>query len=88
MQPSSAHFTDRIIRPGEQAFFDIIHSYNGYRTCYYRTLSVGSSTAPQREAYAKAREWMDTAISLVRPGRGTDENRPGVAGGDGLWLRQ
>ncbi|HUY42977.1 MAG TPA: Xaa-Pro peptidase family protein [Acidimicrobiales bacterium] len=71
--PHPHNFTDRIIRPGEQAFFDIIHSYNGYRTCYYRTLSVGSSTASQRDAYARARQWMDAAIDLVRPGIGTDE---------------
>jgi len=71
--PHPHNFTDRIIRPGDQAFFDIIHSYNGYRTCYYRTMSVGSSTAPQRDAYAKARAWMDAAIDLVRPGVGTDE---------------
>jgi Xaa-Pro dipeptidase len=71
--PHPHNFTDRIIRPGDQAFFDIIHSYNGYRTCYYRTLSVGSSTAPQRDAYTQAREWMDKAIDLVRPGIGTDQ---------------
>src|SRR5919112_1377677 len=71
--PHPHNFSDRIIRPGDQAFFDIIHSYNGYRTCYYRTLGVGSSTASQREAYTKAREWMDAAIAAVRPGVGTDE---------------
>jgi Xaa-Pro dipeptidase len=71
--PHPHNFTDRIIRPGDQAFFDIIHSYNGYRTCYYRTLAVGSSTAPQRDAYTQAREWMDKAIDLVRPGVGTDQ---------------
>ena len=70
--PHPHNFTDRIIRPGDQAFFDIIHSYNGYRTCYYRTMSVGSSTAVQRDAYTKAREWMDNAIDLVKPGVGTD----------------
>jgi Xaa-Pro aminopeptidase len=70
--PHPHNFTDRIIRPGDQAFFDIIHSYNGYRTCYYRTLSVGSSTAVQRDAYTKARLWMDNAIDLVKPGVGTD----------------
>ena len=56
------NFTDRIIRPGDQAFFDIIHSYMGYKTCYYRTFSVGMATPPQREAYGKAREWMDLVI--------------------------
>ncbi len=71
--PHPHNFTDRIIRPGEQAFFDIIHSFNGYRTCYYRTMSVGSSTSVQRDAYTQARLWMDRAIDLVRPGVGTDE---------------
>jgi Xaa-Pro dipeptidase len=71
--PHPHNFTDRLIRPGDQAFFDIIQSYNGYRTCYYRTFSVGSATASQRDAYTKAREWMDRAIDTVKPGVGTDE---------------
>jgi len=76
--PHPHNFSDKIIRPGDQAFFDIIHSFNGYRTCYYRTFSVGSSTPAQHDAYTKAREWMDAAIDKVGPGVGTDE----VAG---LW---
>jgi Xaa-Pro dipeptidase len=71
--PHPHNFSDRIIRPGDQAFFDIIHSYNGYRTCYYRTFSVGSATPAQRDAYTRAREWMDASIRAVRPGIGTDE---------------
>lgn len=71
--PHPHNFSDRIIRPGDQAFFDIIHSFNGYRTCYYRTFGVGSSTPSQRDAYTKAREWMDASIAAVRPGVGTDE---------------
>lgn len=71
--PHPHNFTDRIIRPGDQAFFDIIHSYNGYRTCYYRTFSVGSATNSQRDAYTKAREWMDAAINIVKVGVGTDD---------------
>ncbi|CAM3631314.1 Xaa-Pro peptidase family protein [Kibdelosporangium persicum] len=71
--PHPHNFSDRLIRPGDQAFFDIIQSYNGYRTCYYRTFSVGSATDPQRDAYRRAREWMDAAIQLVKPGVGTDE---------------
>jgi Xaa-Pro aminopeptidase len=71
--PHPHNFTDRIIRPGDQAFFDIIHSFNGYRTCYYRTFAVGSSTSSQRDAYTRAREWMDAAIATVRAGVGTDE---------------
>ena len=39
-------FSDRIIRPGDQAFFDIIHTFIGYKTCYYRTFVVGRRTTP------------------------------------------
>lgn len=71
--PHPHNFTDRLIRPGDQAFFDIIHSYNGYRTCYYRTFAVGSATASQRDAYKQAREWMDKGIDGLGAGVGTDE---------------
>src|SRR5439155_1409221 len=65
-------FSDRMIRPGDQAYFDIIHAFNGYRTCYYRTFAVGRATSSQRDAYTKAREWIDAAIDLVKPGTSTD----------------
>jgi Xaa-Pro aminopeptidase len=69
--PHPHNFSDRMVRPGDQAFFDIIQSFNGYRTCYYRTFGVGRATPPQRDAYTKAREWIDAAIALVRPGVST-----------------
>jgi Xaa-Pro dipeptidase len=71
--PHPHNFSDRLIRPGDQAYFDIIQSFNGYRTCYYRTFAVGRSTPAQRDAYARAREWIDTAIDIVRPGTTTDQ---------------
>jgi Xaa-Pro aminopeptidase len=70
--PHPHNFTDRIIRPGDQAFFDIIHSFNGYRTCYYRTFGVGSATPAQHDAYKQARAWMDAAIAAVKPGVSSD----------------
>jgi Xaa-Pro dipeptidase len=70
--PHPHNFTDRLVRPGDLAFFDILHAFNGYRTCYYRTLAVGRATTAQRDAYKKAREWLDTAIALVKPGVTTD----------------
>jgi Xaa-Pro dipeptidase len=66
-------FSDRLLRPGDQAFFDIIHSFMGYRTCYYRTFSVGYATQAQIDAYKQCREWLDLAIDLVRPGMTTDK---------------
>ncbi|HXZ76313.1 MAG TPA: Xaa-Pro peptidase family protein [Streptosporangiaceae bacterium] len=71
--PHPHNFSDRMIRPGEQAFFDIMHSFNGYRTCYYRTFSVGSSTPAQRDAYARASEWMQAALDAIKPGVSTDQ---------------
>ncbi|HZQ62130.1 MAG TPA: M24 family metallopeptidase [Casimicrobiaceae bacterium] len=70
--PHPHNFTDRLIRPGDQAFFDIIQSYMGYRTCYYRTFNVGMATAAQRDAYKTAREWMDRAIDMLKPGISSD----------------
>lgn len=61
-------FSDRMMRPGDTAYFDIIHSYMGYRTCYYRTLNIGTANAGQRDAYTRAREAIDAAIAEVRPG--------------------
>ena len=70
--PHPHNFTDRLIRPGDQAFFDILQSYMGYRTCYYRTFNVGRATPSQRDAYKKARHWIDSAIALIKPGQSTD----------------
>jgi Xaa-Pro aminopeptidase len=70
--PHPHNFTDRLIRPGDQAFFDIIMSFIGYHTCYYRTFNVGRATSAQISAYQKAREWMDAAIALIKPGVTTD----------------
>ena len=71
--PHPHNFTDRMYRPGDQAFFDVIQSYMGYRTCYYRTLNVGYSTPGQEDAYKRAREWIDGAIAMIRPGVTTDK---------------
>jgi Xaa-Pro aminopeptidase len=71
--PHPHTFSDRLIRPGDQAFFDIIHSFNGYRTCYYRTFVVGRATQAQRDAFKQTREWMDAALELVKPGVTTDQ---------------
>ncbi len=65
-------FSDRLIRPGDQAYFDIIHVLHGYRTCYYRTFGVGRATRGQYDAFRQSREWMDAAIDLVKPGVSTD----------------
>jgi Xaa-Pro aminopeptidase len=66
-------YTDRALRPGDPAYFDILHSYMGYRTCYYRTFAVGSASQALVDAYKRCRELLDRAIALVRPGVSTAE---------------
>lgn len=61
-------FTDRMLRPGDPAYFDLVHSYMGYRTCYYRTFAIGSATKPLVDAYKKCRDILDAAIDMIRPG--------------------
>src|ERR687887_2397936 len=61
-------FTDRMLRPGDPAYFDILHAYNGYRTCYYRTFAVGSASPAMIDAYRRCRDILDRAIAMIKPG--------------------
>ncbi len=61
-------FSDRVLRPGDPAFYDILHSYMGYRTCYYRTFAVGSASPAQVDAYKRCRYYLDAAINAIKPG--------------------
>jgi Xaa-Pro aminopeptidase len=61
-------YTDRVLRPGDPVYFDILHSYMGYRTCYYRTFVIGSASQAQVDAYKRCRDYLDEAISLIKPG--------------------
>ncbi len=61
-------FSDRALRPGDPAYFDILHSYNGYRTCYYRTFAIGSASQAMVDAYKRCRDILDVAINQIKPG--------------------
>jgi Xaa-Pro aminopeptidase len=61
-------FSDRALRPGDMLYFDIIHSFMGYKTCYYRTFNVGGASRAQRDAYKRTRYYIDAGLSEVRPG--------------------
>ena len=86
--PHPHNFTDRLIRPGDQAFFDIIHSFNGYRTCYYRTFNVGSATQRSTTPTPRPASGWTPRSTMVRPGVGTDEVAAVWPEGDRVRLRQ
>lgn len=69
--PHSHTFADRIIQPGDMVFLDIMHAFNGYRTCYYRTFICGKPNKYQQEAYEKASRWLSDSIDLIKPGAST-----------------
>ena len=66
-------FSDRMLRPGDPVYYDILQSYMGYRTCYYRTFTIGYASYAMVDAYKRCRDYLDAAIELVRPGRTTAE---------------
>ncbi len=72
-RPHGHTFSDRIIQPGDLVFLDIMHSFNGYRTCYYRTFICGQPNKYQIDAYEKASKWLSASMDMIRPGVTPDE---------------
>ena len=58
--PNWRNFSDRIIQPGDIVFMDLAAlTWNGYKSCYYRTYCVGKEpTQEQKDVYATALEWL------------------------------
>jgi Xaa-Pro dipeptidase len=69
--PHHHDFSDRIIRPGDIVFMDIMNSFCGYRTCYYRTFCTGTPTREQADLYAECIKWLKDCITQIRPGATT-----------------
>src|SRR5436309_680298 len=66
-------FSDRVLRPGDPVYYDILHSYMGYRTCYYRCFAINFASHALIDAYKRCRDYLDASIELIRPGRSTAE---------------
>ena len=69
-----ANSTDRIVRPGDLLYADFYNiGYLGYRSCYYRTFSMGEPTEAQREAHRTAVDDLYAVLDRIEPGVTTDE---------------
>ncbi len=68
--PNWRNFSDRIIKPGEIVFMDLAAlTWNGYKSCYYRTYCVGKKpTQEMKDYYATGLKWLYDSINTVRPG--------------------
>ena len=71
--PNWRHFSDRIIQPGDLVIIDMAAvTWNGYKSCMYRTYCVGKKpTDEQRRYYDLAYRWLYDAIDKVQPGATT-----------------
>ncbi len=88
--PNWRNFSDRIIKPGDIVFMDLAAlTWNGYKSCYYRTYCVGKEpTQEQKDYYATALKWLYDSIKAVKVGTTTREIAIEVALGQGsLGLR-
>ncbi|EMA41893.1 M24 family metallopeptidase [Halobiforma nitratireducens] len=69
-----ANTTDRVVRPGDLVYADFYNvGYLGYRSCYYRTFSMGEPTQEQKAAYETARDNLYDVLERIEPGATTDE---------------
>jgi len=71
--PNWRNFSDRIIRPGELVIIDLAAlTWNGFKSCYYRTYCVGGKpTDEHKRYYDTALKWLYDAIEEVKPGATT-----------------
>jgi len=71
--PNWRTFSDRIIKPGDITFMDLAAlTWNGYKSCYYRTYCVGKEpTQDMKDTYAQALEWLYDSINAVKVGATT-----------------
>ena len=69
-----ANTTDRMLRPNDLVYADFYNiGYLGYRSCYYRTFSMGQPTQEQEDAYEIARDNLYDVLERIEPGATTDE---------------
>ena len=66
--PHPHDYSDRMIRPGDLVFIDIMSHYLGYATCYYRTFAVTRATQRQKDVYRRTMDWLQASIDVVKPG--------------------
>jgi Xaa-Pro dipeptidase len=66
--PHPHDFSDRIIRPGDMIYIDVVNVFNGYKTCYYQTFVCGRPSAKQLNVYKQCHDWLWAAIDLIKPG--------------------
>lgn len=67
--PYGWSFTDKPIRPGDLVYVDVDGaSYQGYKSCVYRTFCCGKATQEQKDLYEECRAMLYGGMSRIRAG--------------------
>ena len=89
--PNWRNFSDRIIKPGDMVFMDLAAlTWNGYKSCYYRTYMVGREPNQEQKDYYATRAEVAVRFDQSREGgRHNARYRIQMAVGEGsLGLRR
>jgi Xaa-Pro aminopeptidase len=67
--PNLRHWTGRRLQHRDVIYMDVYNTaWNGYKTCYYRTFSLGEPSKATKAAYKRAYDWLYDAINIIKPG--------------------
>jgi Xaa-Pro aminopeptidase len=67
--PNLRHWTGRRLQHRDVLYMDVYNTaWNGYKTCYYRTFSLGEPSKATKAAYKRAYDWLYDAINIIKPG--------------------
>jgi Xaa-Pro aminopeptidase len=67
--PYGWSFTDKPLRPGDLVYIDVDGaSYQGYKSCVYRTFCCGKATQEQKDLYEECRSMLYAGIDAVKDG--------------------
>ncbi|MFQ5912464.1 MAG: M24 family metallopeptidase [Nitrospinota bacterium] len=84
--PNLRHWTGRRLNPRDVLYMDCYNaSWNGYKTCYYRTFSLGEPRKATKEAYQRAYDWLYDAINIIKPGVSTKQIAEKWPPGPKVW---
>jgi len=67
--PYGWSFSDKPLRPGDLVYIDVDgNSYQGYKSCVYRTFCCGKATQKQKDLYLECYEMLYDGISVMKDG--------------------
>jgi len=67
--PYGWSFTDKPLRPGDLVYIDVDgNSYQGYKSCVYRTFCCGKATREQKDLYRECYEMLYGGIKAIKDG--------------------